>query len=185
MAQRSVIWHAVAWLAMACAAAAAQAHDGTHGRVPGSSGSAGVSSQTPPKRWDFTLPTLDGTRFVQAAGITGPVLVNFWGIDCPPCVAELPRLQAFARNNPHWTVLLVATDLPSDAAAFLQQRGISLLSLRRGANVAGLMRAAGNRQGALPFTVSVREGNVCRTELGEVSEQQLAAIAADCTPAQR
>lgn len=153
----------------------AQSHDGQHGKV-------GVDSSVlqTPQRWDFTLATLDGKRFVQASKITGPLLVNFWGRDCPPCVAELPRLQAFARNNPNWTVLLVTTDAPADAAAFLEQRKINIPSLRRGSNVVGLMRAAGNRQGALPFTVTMHEGNVCRTELGEVSDAQLAAIVAHC-----
>ena len=153
-------------------AAAAQAHDGAHGSLG--------ASAAPPKLWDFTLPTLDGTRFVLASTVPGPLLVNFWGRDCAPCVAELPRLQAFARDNPGWTVLLVSTDPTEEAAAFLQQRGIGLPALRPGANVAGLMRAAGNRQAALPFTVSLRGGSVCRTELGEVSEARLAAIVAEC-----
>lgn len=160
-------------------ATSALAHDGPHGKAA-SSASVNQSGQQPMKRWDFTLATLDGARFVQASKITGPLLVNFWSRDCPPCVAELPRLQAFARNNPSWTVLLITTDAPADASTFLEQRKISIQSLRRGANVLGLMRSAGNTHGGLPFTVTLQEGAVCRTELGEVSDAQLVAIVAQC-----
>jgi thiol-disulfide isomerase/thioredoxin len=127
-----------------------------------------------PATWGFTLPTLDGKRFVTATELRGPVVVNFWGRDCPPCVAELPRLQAFARDNPGWTVLLVATDAPAEAAAFLAQQSITLPSLRAGPRAGALMRAAGNRAGALPFTVVLREAAVCATHLGELGAAQLA-----------
>ena len=67
-------------------AAWAQAHDGAH--APGALPLGHA--------WHFTLPTLDGSRFVQLSALSGPVLVNFWGKDCGPCISELPRLEAFA-----------------------------------------------------------------------------------------
>ena len=169
---------ALAFALAALWACAAQAHDGVH-RASGSGSGSGSTSLL--KQWDFTLPSLDGRRFVQPSKIDGPVLVNFWGRDCPPCVAELPRLQAFARDNPSWTVLLVATDTPTEASQFLAQRGISLQSLRSGANVSALMRTAGNRHGALPFSVAMRSGIVCQTQLGEVSAAQLDQVKVECT----
>ena len=176
MKAASLRWGLV--LAAAAVATAAHAHDGKHGAA---------DAGGPGARWDFTLPTLDGSRFVQASDINGQVLVNFWGRDCAPCVAELPRLQAFARDNPGWTVLLVATDPSAEANAFLQQRGIvqtaTFTALRPGANVGGLMRGAGNRHGALPFSVALRAGTVCRTQLGEVSDAALAAWVNECGPA--
>lgn len=131
--------------------------------------------------WDFTLPTLEGDRFVQASRLQGPVLVNFWGRDCPPCVAELPRLQAFARDQRAWTLLLVATDPPQDARVFLQRRGITLPALKSGPNVVPLMRAAGNRTGGLPFTVALRDGHVCRVHEGELSDEALDELRALCS----
>ena len=38
------------------------------------------------RAWDFNLPALDGSRFVRASSVQGPLLVNFWGVECPPCV---------------------------------------------------------------------------------------------------
>jgi len=158
-------------LAATVLAASVMAHDGAHPKSK-----AGVA----PASWDFTLPTLDGTRFVQAARIAGPLLVNFWGRDCAPCVAELPRLQAFADANPHWTVLLVSTDAPGDAREFVQRYGVTLPVLRSGANVAGLMRSAGNRSGGLPFSVALAGAAVCSTQAGELGTADLERWAREC-----
>lgn len=153
-------------LALAVAAMPLLAHDGAH--VSGAPG-----APTAGRAWDFTLATLDGSRFVQASAINGPVLVNFWGKDCGPCITEMPRLAAFAKTHPQWTVLLVATDAPSDASSFVQRHGVQLPVLRSGANVAALMRTAGNRNGGLPFSVALRDGRVCVTQSGELHESDL------------
>lgn len=126
--------------------------------------------------WDFTLPTLAGDRFVQLSKLSGPVLVNFWGRDCAPCVAELPLLQTFAQANHGWTILLVCTDPPPDARIYLLKHNITLPALKSGANVVALMSAAGNRRGGLPFTVVVREGRVCQTHEGGLTAADLEAI---------
>ena len=154
---------------------AALAHDGAHaGTHPAA---AAVRTGQP---WDFTLPALDGSRFVQAASLKGPVLVNFWGKDCGPCITELPMLEAFAKNNPNWTVLLISTDTPADAREFVQRHGVRLPVLRSGANVAALMRSAGNKSGALPFTVALRDSQICEGQLGELNSKDLQRISAAC-----
>jgi thiol-disulfide isomerase/thioredoxin len=150
------------------------------GAAPAHDGALRQGAQHPGQEWDFTLPTLDGSRFVQASALSGPVLVNFWGKDCAPCIAELPRLQAFAKANPQWTVLLVSTDVPADARAFVQRHGVQLTVLRSGASVAGLMRSAGNRSGGLPFTVALQDARICHRHIGEVGEAELAAITSAC-----
>jgi len=145
-----------------------------------SAAAAAQPAASPWPRWGFSLPDLDGDRFLGPLDFRGPVLVNVWGIDCPPCVAELPRLQAFALAHPAWTVLLVATDAPSDARRFLRQRGIALPAVRGGAAAAGLMRRAGNRSGALPFSVALEDGLICRVHTGEVSHDQLWDMHSHC-----
>lgn len=159
---------------LAALAMPVQAHDGAHAAgVPDAPALLG-------RAWDFTLPTLDGGRFVQASALKGPVLVNFWGKDCGPCITELPRLEAFAKAHPQWTVLLVATDAPADARAFVQRHGVQLPVLRPGANVAALMRGAGNRSGGLPFSVALRDGRICAAQAGELHEPDLLRVSAGC-----
>ena len=131
--------------------------------------------------WDFNLPALDGSHFVRASSVQGPLLVNFWGSECPPCVEELPRLQAFAVDRPAWTVWLVATDPAPTARAFVDRHAVRLPVLRAGQNVSGLMRAAGNRDGGLPFTVGLRQGRICAVHEGALAPADLAAIEATCT----
>lgn len=133
--------------------------------------------------WDFTLPTLAGDRFVRLSALDGPVLVNFWSHDCPPCVTELPRLQAFAADHPAWTVLLVSTDTPAVATEFARRHGLALPVLRPGGNVVALMRAAGNRGGALPFTVATRAARICDGHLGALSTADLQRIVDSCATA--
>ena len=136
-----------------------------------------------PPAWSATFATLDGDRFVPTAQMPGLALLNFWGVDCPPCVAELPRLQRYAQAHAAWSVWLVATDPPPQARAFLARHEVSLPALRAGPDVAAVMRRAGNRQGALPFTLALRNGAVCATHLGELSDETLAAMQTQCMPA--
>ncbi|MFG6448776.1 TlpA family protein disulfide reductase [Roseateles sp. BYS180W] len=133
-----------------------------------------------PQVWRATLAAVDGSRFLHSWQQSGPLLVNFWSQDCPPCVRELPLLQAFARANPHWTVWLVSLDAPAQAHTAAQALGLQLPLLRAGQNPAGLLRAAGNRQGALPYTLvlctdaSGATQRICQRQLGELSAGVLA-----------
>ncbi len=120
--------------------------------------------------------TLEGDRFVEVSKLSGLVLVNFWGRDCPPCVGELPLLQTFTQANRGWTILLVCTDAPQEARVFLQKHHITLPALKAGANVVALMHAAGNRSGGLPFTVMLRDGQILKTYEGGLSEAELEAL---------
>ncbi|MCB5187924.1 TlpA family protein disulfide reductase [Methylobacillus caricis] len=131
--------------------------------------------------WDFTLPTLDGDRFIQLKHVTKPALINFWGVDCPPCVHELPALDNFSRLNPGWTVLLVNTDTPALAQRFLEQHPVQATVLRPGLNISGLMRAAGNRTGALPFTLVVdRHEAICFRKTGALEAHDFAQMQQNC-----
>lgn len=133
----------------------------------------GAHAAAQPPSWSFSLPTLAGDRFVELASFKGPVLVNFWGRDCPPCLAELPRLEAFAAANPHWTLLLISTDPPQLAREAAQRFQLKATVLRAGSNVQGLMKRAGNIKGALPFSVVAHNNSVVAHHSGEVSDANL------------
>lgn len=140
--------------------------------------------------WNFTLPSLDGQRFVSLAALAGPVLVNFWGVDCPPCVAELPMLGAYARQHADWQVLLVNTDSAAAAQRFLESHALSdmalsdinaLTLLRPGLNVSGLMRKAGNLHGVLPYSVAVNSRkHICFRKAGALTQDDLVKMREVC-----
>jgi thiol-disulfide isomerase/thioredoxin len=128
------------------------------------------------------LPTLDGTAFVRLDDYAGkPVLLNFWGSDCPPCVKELPLLFAQAPRHAGMPFLGIAVDRRSAASRFLAQRQPSYPQLLATAQPEVLLRRFGNKTGALPFTVVVDvRRRVCASHQGEVNTAWIAAAAQAC-----
>ena len=59
---------------------------------------------------NFTLPRLDGTNLSLSDYKGRVVLINFWATWCPPCVAEMPDLQA-ARDE----LIAISLDRGADA----------------------------------------------------------------------
>ena len=62
---------------------------------------------------EFELADREG-RIHRLGDLRGrPVVLNFWSIDCPPCVRELPSLEALARAGRErgtFTVLTVSVE---------------------------------------------------------------------------
>ena len=49
----------------------------------------------------FTADTLDGGTFTQDdIAAKDATVINFWALSCPPCIAELPDLAAYAKPLP-------------------------------------------------------------------------------------
>jgi thiol-disulfide isomerase/thioredoxin len=135
-----------------------------------------------PPALTFELPLLDGARFVRLADFEGqPVLLNFWGSDCPPCRVEMPLLIEQAQRYPAVQFLGIAVDDRANATRFLArlEAGFPQLSAPRQPEV--LMRRFGNKSAALPYTVvlDVRH-RVCVTHLGQVDAAWIATAMADC-----
>jgi thiol-disulfide isomerase/thioredoxin len=59
---------------------------------------------------EFTLTTLDGQPVDLEQYRGRPIFMNFWGTWCPPCVAELPELQAFAAAQGDEGALVIASN---------------------------------------------------------------------------
>lgn len=84
------------------------------------------------------LPQIDHPefqRFLQTAKAEGKwTLLSFWSVTCPPCLQELPSLNAMAESwqGPGLQVMTVNGDQPEDvesARSFLLQEQISIPSI--------------------------------------------------------
>ena len=106
-----------------------------------------------------------------------PLLVNFWATWCPPCVEELPLLNAFysAHAARGWQVLGLAVDQPSAVRSFLQKLPLDFPVGMAGLAGTQLSRELGNPTGGLPYTVVMgADGTVLHRKIGKVSETDLA-----------
>lgn len=126
--------------------------------------------------WSQSFETLAGARLAMPDLRGRPLLLNFWATWCPPCVSEMPLLDAFAREQSgHWHVLALAIDRKEPVRRFITERGLSL-SVAFAATIGiDLSRSLGNRLGTLPFTaVFAANGEVGATRLGPLRPEVLA-----------
>jgi thiol-disulfide isomerase/thioredoxin len=105
-----------------------------------------------------------------------PVLINFWATWCPPCVEELPLINAFYDKNKSngWQVLGLAIDKPVAVDTFLQKLPLHFPVGLAGLSGAELGRNLGNLTGGLPFSIALSaDGSVIQRKLGRLSESDL------------
>jgi len=135
---------------------------------------------------DFELPTLDGTKFVRLAEFDRhPVLLNFWGSECPPCIRELPLLAAQANRYPGVQFIGIATDERATAVRFFADMTHAYLQLAGPTRPEVMLRRFGNTSGALPYTVVLSaQHSICATRMGEVDAGWIAKAIATCTAAE-
>ena len=109
-----------------------------------------------------------------------PLLVNFWATWCPPCVRELPMINAFAqaqagRGAHAIQVLGIAVDQALAVQKWLARQPLDFAVALAGTGGVGLTRSLGNINGGLPFTILFdAQGKVQQRKIGALSEQDLA-----------
>ena len=54
-----------------------------------------------------------------------PLLINFYTVNCAPCIKEIPKLNALKHLNPDLQVLAITPDSPQEAAAYAEERRLS------------------------------------------------------------
>jgi thiol-disulfide isomerase/thioredoxin len=129
-----------------------------------------VGARAPDFVW--VRPSGETTRLSALKG--RPVVLNFWATWCKPCLAEMPRLEQAARNNPD--IAFLEIDLDEDGA---KVRGffdsLELVKLEPLIDVgSAVARKYGLGEG-VPSTYFIdREGIVRATYLGEMDALKIA-----------
>lgn len=129
---------------------------------------------------DFSIELLDGSTFRLSDHLADdgrPVFLNLWASWCSPCRAEMPALDAAARNHPEVYFLGVAVDDdPVAAEAFADEIGVTYpLAIDEAERVGRRYPAPG-----LPatFLISSR-GEIVRTIFGQLDEAQIDELLAE------
>ena len=129
-----------------------------------------------PDFWALEWTTPDGASLPMQSFQGRPLLVNFWATWCPPCVEELPLINAFYQENKGkgWQVLGLAVDKPERVQSFLKASPLSFALGMAGLEGTELSRELGNLTGSLPFTVVfASDGSIAQRKLGRISQQDL------------
>lgn len=126
--------------------------------------------------WAATFDAPDGKPVAMSSFRGKPLLLNFWATWCPPCVEELPLLDAFyLEHKPKgWQVLGLAVDQPSAVRKWLQAKPLSFAVGMAGLGGTELSKSLGNLGGGLPFTVVLgASGELLHRKTGKVSSADL------------
>jgi len=109
------------------------------------------------------------------------LVVNFWATWCAPCREETPffvRLQDQYRER-GLQFVGIAIDQREAVQAFVREFGVNYPVLLGGVEGVEIARKAGNRAGALPYTLIIdRGGKLVAAQLGAVKEAKLQAMLA-------
>lgn len=128
--------------------------------------------------WQHQFEQIDG-QWLALERFKGQALIlNFWATWCPPCVEELPLLNAFFQENnaKGWQVVGLAVDQPNPVKRFLQQSPLSFPVALAGFSGVELSRSLGNLSGGLPYTVVFgRAGEVQHRKMGRINASDLQA----------
>jgi thiol-disulfide isomerase/thioredoxin len=140
----------------------------------------GAPAELPPELWLMTFDSPAGPPLAMQTLRGKPLLLNFWATWCPPCVEEMPMLDAFYRRNAakQWQVVGLAIDQPSSVRAFLARTPVSYPIGLAGLGGTELAKSLGNESGGLPFTLALGPaGTVLQRKIGRLRSSDLDKLA--------
>lgn len=123
---------------------------------------------------DLSGAQVDFTRYLGK-----PVVLNFWATWCPPCIKEMPDLEALHQKHAGVQFVGLAVDTAQNVRKFEEKVQVSYPLLIAGHAGIEIMRELGNKQGGLPFTVVFdAQGRVEQKVLGIVDPVALEKLIA-------
>jgi thiol-disulfide isomerase/thioredoxin len=131
-----------------------------------------------PGFWDLQWEMPQGGVLPMRSLQGKPLLINFWATWCPPCVEELPLINAFYQKNRTngWQVLGLAVDRLAPVQSFLKNMPLDFGVGMAGTAGTDLARGLGNLTGGLPFSVVVNSGGVvAQRKMGRLQAEDLDA----------
>lgn len=149
---------------------------GTPATPPPAFGLTDATAELPPA----TLVGFDGGEAVEVAELLGgrPLVLNFWGSWCAPCVAEMPDLQELheAAGADLHLIGINTRDAPSNAQDFVAEFGITYDQV---IDPQGAYFTATGSFG-MPTTLFVRpDGSVAYRQTGPMTLQQMRDLTAE------
>jgi thiol-disulfide isomerase/thioredoxin len=130
------------------------------------------------KFWDLTFDSPTGQPVALSSLQGRLLLINFWATWCPPCIEELPLINAFYQQNSKkgWQVLGLAVDNLTPVKNFLIKTPVNFPVALSGMEGIALSKSLGNMSGGLPFTVVIgSQGSVLHRKIGKISIDDLRA----------
>src|SRR5690606_15495827 len=120
------------------------------------------------------FPDTQGAQVEFTDYLGKPLVLNFWATWCPPCVKEMPDLDALHKKYDQIQFVGLAVDTSTNVEKFGQKVQVSYPLLIAGHGGIKLMRGLGNKNGGLPFTVVFDEkGRVATQILGQIKPDEL------------
>lgn len=124
----------------------------------------------------MALPDASGSNRAMNQYRGKPVLLNFWATWCPPCVDEMPELNALQQEfgTGKMQIVGIGIDSASNIAEFAKKQKIDYPLFVGGVGGTDLSRQLGNKAGGLPYTVLIDSKGVVRKQyLGRVKIDEL------------
>ena len=128
--------------------------------------------------WTQSFEKPEGGNLSMQAFQGKPLLINFWATWCPPCIEELPLIDAFYNQNKSKSLQVIglAVDQPSMVRRYLTQKPLSFPVGLAGFNGTELGRTLGNAQSVLPFSVIFdAKGRLLAQKAGKLDQSDLEA----------
>lgn len=123
----------------------------------------------------MSLQDVDGQAVTLQPG-GRPLLINYWASWCPPCVEEMPMLDALASSQPAdgVQVIGIALDENINVIRFLDENPVSFTIRLEESGPSDSSVMLGNARGVLPYSVLIdAEGRLQKTKLGAFRKDEL------------